>query len=494
MFIGIINTVFLTLGFLITILFIKDLVYEDRKTKINKLIPGPRAVPIFGNLLHVNKNDIPTSFDELYKKYGPVFRLKLGNIETVVISGSKTLDESFIKNKLATQHRFIRNSRFFLKDRDIMFSNGDLNLVLRTTFMSEITTRKLNNGRLDANKFALQMINKIYKGDDTILENFPKYVKETGIKIMINFIFGTEENEELNTKFIDTVARLFKNGGLFLYSDFIPALLPYDLLFLGYKDMVRDYLFLRDYSNKIINAYEEKLKNNQNSANEDQDSIKKPIMEHYYDRYLEGKIGYESVAFASVDLLVAGLDSTSNTVSFLVAALINNPELQDKIYEEVKDASDDISFADISKYPYVVAVMNEAYRYVSIVALSEPYIASEDFEVDGYTVAKGTQIIKNLRSVHISEEGNWEDPLKFNPDRFLASPPSLNQKLLYHFGIGKRICPGKSFAECVFFTIIVLLFKNYKFVNPNPSVPIDETQIVALAMQCKEYNTIVQKR
>ncbi|EGC29920.1 hypothetical protein DICPUDRAFT_42183 [Dictyostelium purpureum] len=487
----IVNTFIMILLLLVTILVIKDLVYLDKKKRLNQLIPGPKGVPIFGNLLQINVKDVPANLDELYKKYGSIFRLRLGNVETVVLTGGSIMEESFIKNWKLFENRYIRMSRYFAKDLEILFSNGDYHKKLKNILIGEITTRKLTNGNslFNVNKNVGDMMKKIYKDDKTVVENLPFYIKGFILKIILEFTFGREEDDEKISKMIVIVSRLFQTAGQFIYSDYVPLMIPIDLINTSKSSILSDFFYFRNYSNNIL----EKLNNNKSNNFDNDETIQtnKPLIEYYYDMYLQGEIKYESVLFSASDVIVAGLDTTSNTLSFFIVALINNPHIQEKIFEEIRNnnTSDDITYSDQTKYPYTNAVLRETHRYFSVVPIPEPFVTSDDVEINGYKIAKGTQIIKNLGSTHLSEEF-WEDPLIFKPERFLTE----EKKKIYHFGVGKRVCPGNSFGTIILFLSAVLLVKNFIFVNPSPHKPINEKGLVGLVSQCRDFNVILKKR
>ncbi|KAK5579781.1 hypothetical protein RB653_009468 [Dictyostelium firmibasis] len=492
-------TFLLTISVLIITLVFKDLFYEDRIKKINKLIPGPPTIPVFGNLLQINSKDFPKSVNDLYEKYGQVLRLRLGNVEAVVLTGGEVLDECFNKkHREIFKERYLKLSRYFGKNLNFIFSNGDYHYVIRSIFSSEVTVRKLNNGRIQSNKFILEMLNNLCKdNDETVVKDVPLEAKKLATKIVLNFTLGIEENDEDLLIVISKVTSVFKAAGLLLYSDYLPILFPLDLKSMAKGDIITSYIFLKNYLDKKL----ESIKINENSKINNNDKIlpttkSTPLIEDYYKIYLEGSIHHDSIVLSLVDIILAGVDTTSNTLGFIMARIINNPEMQDKIYEEimrndVDNNSNNVSFSDHLKYPYIVSIMNETYRYYSLVSLTEPNRTTDDVVVNGYKISKGTLIIKNLRGTHLSKEFWGGDALEFKPERFKTQ--TLHQKGLFHFGAGPRGCPGGRYTESMFFTFMVILFKNYKIVNPNDT-PIDDVGEVGLAMQCKPYNAKFIKR
>ncbi|KAN0019040.1 hypothetical protein ACTFIU_002242 [Dictyostelium citrinum] len=499
--------IFFTIVILVFTLLIKDFLFDDRIKKINKLIPGPSTIPIFGNLLKINSKDVATCFDDFYKQYGKIYRLRLGNVETVVLTGGDIIDECFNKkHKDFLKTRYVKFSRYLGKDINILHSNGDYHFLLKGILTREITLRKLNNDRMKFNKYILEMFNTIIndrenhqlnettKTTKTLVKDVPNQIKKLAIKAVLNFTLGIEENDETCLKLAIKGSNVFKMAGLFIYSDYLPFLFPLDIKSMAKSEMISSYFFINDYIVKKLDQLKKKEFND--NAEDDDNDGENPLIENYYKLFLQGSIRYDSILLSIVDIILASVDTTSNTISFILARLINNPEIQNKVYEEIMkndidNNSNYISFADHSKYPFIISIMNETYRYYSSVPMPEPNMTTEDIEVNGYKIAKGTQIYKNLRGTHQSKEFWGEDALEFKPERFKT--PTLNQKGLFHFGAGPRGCPGARFTECFFFTAMVLIFKNYKLSNPN-DYKIDDRGEVGLAMQCKPYNALFEKR
>ncbi|KAN0023690.1 hypothetical protein ACTFIV_008077 [Dictyostelium citrinum] len=493
--------IFFTIIILVFTLLIKDLLFDDRIKKINKLLPGPSTIPIFGNLLQINSKDVPTCFDDFYKQYGKIYRLRLGNVETVVLTGGDIIDECFNKkHKDFFKARYVKFSRYLGKDINILHSNGDYHFLLRGILTREITLRKLNNDRLKFNKYISEMFNTINNDSEnhqlnestkTLVKDVPNQIKKLALKAVLNFTLGIEENDETCLKLAIKGSNVFKMAGLFIYSDYLPFLFPLDFKTMAKSEMISSYFFFNQYLAKKLDKLKKKEFNDDN-VNDGEN----PLLQNYYKLYLQGSIRYESILLSIVDIILASVDTTSNTISFILARLINNPEIQDKVYEEIMkndidNNSNNISFADHSKYPFIISIMNETYRYYTPVPIPEPNMTTEDIEVNGYKIAKGTQIYKNLRGTHHSKDFWGEDALEFKPERFKT--PTLNQKGLFHFGAGPRGCPGARFTECFFFIAMVLIFKNYKLSNPN-DYKIDDKGEVGLAMQCKSYNAYFEKR
>ncbi|KAN0006888.1 hypothetical protein ACTFIU_005081 [Dictyostelium citrinum] len=497
--------------FVITLYFL----IPSRISKINKNIPGPTGYPIVGNIFQINKN-VVKSIDEFYKEFGPIYRLRMGNVETVVLTGIETLEESFLVNKHSFVDRFVKKSRKINNGLDIIHSNGEYWKILKTIFQTEMTPRKIKSYQYEIQSQVDLMTEQLYKSrniDNNIVNNINENMKYMLFNIMSILIFGKQSidnnNNNNNTKadkekrdIIFSISRFFKTSGSIFYSDFIPILLPFDLINLTRNYFFKDFQVLTNFVSKNVNQQLSKYNNGKDNGNgkkENDKEERKSIVEAYLENYLNGEIKYESVLSSCANLLLAGTDSSANTLSFLLVSLINNPEIQEKVYNEIITnlTNDEISINDRFKCPYTCAVIKETHRLYSIAPLSEPHYCSNDVEIKGYKIAKGTQIIQNIYSSSRSEQF-WDQPLSFIPERFINSDDhdsnNNKNKNIVSFGLGLRGCIGKSFAEYMIFLTVVRLIKNFKFSNPSPNQPLKEIGEYGLVMNCVNYNAKIEKR
>ncbi|XP_076958499.1 flavonoid 3',5'-hydroxylase-like [Bidens hawaiensis] len=166
-----------------------------------------------------------------------------------------------------------------------------------------------------------------------------------------------------------------------------------------------------------------------------------------------------------LDMISGGTDTTSSTIEYALAHMIDKPEILKKAQQEVDTLVGEgniVEESHIKNLPYLHAIMKEVLRLRPTVPLLLPHSPSESCVIGGYTVPKDARVFVNAWAIH-RDPSVWENPLEFRPERF------LNQKLGYSesgfkylpFGSGRRMCPGAMMAERMFVYLLSSLIHSF---------------------------------
>ncbi|THU92603.1 cytochrome P450 [Dendrothele bispora CBS 962.96] len=166
-----------------------------------------------------------------------------------------------------------------------------------------------------------------------------------------------------------------------------------------------------------------------------------------------------------------GSDTTVSLVMSSILAISRHPEVLKKAQEEldrVVGPSRLPEIGDRDELPYIEAIIKEVERIYPVTPLGVPHRVISDDVYEGYFIPKGTTVVPNVGAILHSEE-LYQDPLKFNPDRFLRNdkdsklPPDPE---LFTFGFGRRICPGRHFALDSAWVLIACLLATCDVTRP----------------------------
>ncbi|CAG2183396.1 unnamed protein product, partial [Oppiella nova] len=148
--------------------------------------------------------------------------------------------------------------------------------------------------------------------------------------------------------------------------------------------------------------------------------------------------------------LIAGYETTSTTLTACAYELALNPDIQQKLYDEINGAIDsdgEIPYDVLTRLPYLDAVLSEALR-LHTPPLRFARTASADYTLGdtGIIIKKGQQVEIPIHAIHLSAE-YYPDPFRFNPDRFMPENRGTITPYTYlPFGGGPRNCIGMRFA------------------------------------------------
>jgi cytochrome P450 len=161
----------------------------------------------------------------------------------------------------------------------------------------------------------------------------------------------------------------------------------------------------------------------------------------------EGRQTDENLRDEMVTMLLAGHDTTALTLTYTWYLLSQHPEVEARVHEELDSllGGDRPTFADVRQMEYTEAVLNEAMRlYPPVYTIfREPQV---DVRLGGYRIPEGSAVMLSQWAVHRSPR-YWDDPLEFDPDRWLDERADDRPRFAYFpFGGGPRFCIGKQLS------------------------------------------------
>ncbi len=132
--------------------------------------------------------------------------------------------------------------------------------------------------------------------------------------------------------------------------------------------------------------------------------VSDPLLEKYVLIHLYlGKDGIYSmnetdVIGCGLNMVLSGKMTTAFLINFLVGLLINNPDIQQRAYDEIQETIGERipTCEDKARLPYIEAMVLESLRYAPVLPVGIPHYTTEDFLLRGYLIPKGTEIIANI--------------------------------------------------------------------------------------------------
>lgn len=166
-------------------------------------------------------------------------------------------------------------------------------------------------------------------------------------------------------------------------------------------------------------------------------------------------------------MLAAASDTTSTTIEWALAELLQNPQTLSKLQQLklVLGSQIQVEDSDIDQLPYLQAVIKETLWIHSILPLLS-YRADSTIHVQGYSIPKGSKIVVNTWVIHHNGQ-YWSEPDMFIPERFLQNNSDLfdrNSEFI-PFSSGRRICLGLPLANRMLHVVLGSLIHQFDWTH-----------------------------
>ncbi|KAG2107400.1 cytochrome P450 [Suillus discolor] len=181
---------------------------------------------------------------------------------------------------------------------------------------------------------------------------------------------------------------------------------------------------------------------------------------------VEGAADMEhQIRWAAGSMYGAGSETTMGTVLAFILAMALYPDIQTKIRMELDHVVGHgqlPTLDDRSRLPYVNAAIKEIMRWNPVVPLSLPHFTSKEDVYQGFRVPKGTIVFPNVWAMS-RDNISGISPDEFAPERFLDDcvERTALDPYSYAFGFGRRICPGRFFADNSVFLYVTGLVSTF---------------------------------
>lgn len=176
----------------------------------------------------------------------------------------------------------------------------------------------------------------------------------------------------------------------------------------------------------------------------------------------------ENLVDQVINFIIAGRDTTAQTLSWLFFLLSQNPRVTEKVLEEANLLVGDgeITYEDVKSMEYAKAVFKETLRLYPPVARNSKQALADDILPNGARIAAGTQVGFCSYAMGRSKK-IWDNPLAFDPERWIGTAPPSAYKFPA-FNAGPRICIGRVAAELQGVYVFVTLLRKYEIKVLNP--------------------------
>ncbi|KAL5714007.1 unspecific monooxygenase [Ranunculus cassubicifolius] len=447
-----------------------------------KLPPSPTKLPIIGHL-HLLNNTPHQSFHKLCTRFGPLIHLRLGSVLCVVASTPELVKEFLITNGLTFASRPNLIALRLITYNGVGFGFAPYGPYWK--FMKKVVTMELVNERNLAQMQYIRvdeisqlmdlLLNKASRGEEVNLsEEVSKLANNIISRMMLGIKFSGEDEQssEIRKLARDVTAVIAQ----FNLADFIGFLRNIDLQ--GIQKKAKS-IHVR-YDSLLEKIMKERV---HKRINDNKDFLDM-LLDISEDTNAKIRLTRENIKAFMIDFLTAGTDTSGITVEWAMSELINHPTILEKAKEEIASVIGKkrlVTESDIQSLPYLQAIFKETLRLHPPIPIYERE-STQDCKIGGYDIPANTILFVNNWAIS-RDPMYWENPLEFEPKRFMSEDGSQIDFRGQHFnllpfGTGRRGCPGISLASQVVPTVLALLIQCFDWKIPSNDADVSPPNLV----------------
>ncbi|KAJ3675466.1 hypothetical protein LUZ60_004508 [Juncus effusus] len=431
------------LSILLCIIFFKQ---KKAQKPTLKLPPGPRPLPLIGNLHNLIGSLPHHVMRDLSKQYGPLMLLQMGEIPIVVLSSPEVVREVMKNHDLAFASRPITPSTYTT-------SYGGKGLLLppyteywrqmRKICITELLSMKrVQSFRSMREEEVGNLIEHISLcSSQSQVVNLSKEMARMVNDVAARVIIGSKcTSQDTFLHALDVVVELMAGFNL---ADIFPSSWLVRVVTGATRKASRSHQVLDRITEDVIKQIREAKMMDTKGEHE---NLVRLLLRLYDEGTLEGYLDMESVKAVILDLFMASSETSSTAIEWIMSELIRNPRVMRKAQSEVREILEgfkDLCESDVVKLNYFHQVIKEALRLHPPAPLLTPRLCRETCRIFGYDIPKGATVLTNMWAIG-RDPKYWDDPEEFKPERFTNSNVDFKGTdfEFIPFGAGRRMCPG----------------------------------------------------
>ncbi|XP_073529544.1 uncharacterized protein [Phyllobates terribilis] len=473
---------------IVTCIILATVIYKQKERVHPNYPPGPKPWPIIGNILNLNVRKPYLSFQELAKTYGPVYSIKIGAQEMVVLSGYDIVKEALVNQaEVFADRPKVPVLMDFSKGYGIIISNGHSWKAMRRFTLSTLRdfgmgTRTIED-KINEETNYLMTIFQSYKGEPF---NNTMIMNTAVCNIIVSILFGHRfdyDDQKLHRLLIIVMenAKIIGSPMALLYNAF-PSVMRW--IPGTHKSVQQNTNELHLFIKEIFTKQRNKLDVN------DQSSFIKSYLVMQKEEKPTPEIYFhdENLTSLVADLFAAGMETTSTTLKWALLLMMKYPEIQTNVQKEIETVigSAEPQMVHRKQMPYTDAVIHEIQRFANLVPTNVPHQTTQDVTLRGFFLPKGTHVIPSLTSV-LRDDRYFKKPDDFYPQHFLDLDGNfVKNEAFLPFSAGKRSCAGENLAKMELFIFFTKLLQNFTFKAP-PGAKLDLTAEVGFTLRPPEH-------
>ena len=439
--------------------------------------PGPVGLPLIGSLLKLQNYPY---FASLVNYYGSVFMVNAAFSKFVFLNDLETVQKSFVKKEFMKSDMNIHEEALPNAKGAKMMLRRQL---LMKSFVSNINTQYFQQaGSKLLQKHLLDILDEASNNSRVV--NLLDLTRYPVFSLIFASSFGKYVNvpEKTNSDYVALMDRMKKFLKNFFYVSTVSVLIgksDFSSWILENMSTTKEYMEHDKFMNKICEEWFDEFTHNygEEILDEFDDSSS---LSAWYKQYKNGKLTKGEVIYDIRVMFIGGIDTTVRTTAKCLRQMAKYPDIQDKLYKELKDIIGDDENNILKYIPQLHvfrAFIHESMRfkddpkYKMVIAMTPRIAMDDNLKINGYNIPKNAQIVSFNTLLRLSEK-YWNEPEKFDINHFLDEDGKFTKNVAWSlFGYGRRSCPGVSLAMRMLYMLLGKMILNYKFHSNGMDLP-----------------------
>jgi cytochrome P450 len=402
------------------------------------------------------------------ERFGDTFRLYIGGLKEAIV----TTNPAVIQHVLKTNAENYQKSEIQVKRMGHFLGKG----LLTTHGEAWRTQRRLIQKGFDRKQ--LDTLSSIMQ--DSLAESLRDFDRQVGtdpvdiyphlMKITFAMVARSLFGARLKDEDIELVSHTICTVQEFIVRQ---TLQPYLNPWFAVSGELRKHEDMRTRADKILLEYIRQRRHQPPGQD-----LLQTLMDA---RYSDGEgMSDELVLSESMQLLVAGHETSSNALSWLLYLLSSRPDCLERVRQEFDAVLGDtpLSYGDVPRFEFATQVIQEALRLYPPFWMIDRMAVADDRAGD-LAIPRGSMVIVFVYGAHHAQR-YWDFPERFDPDRFTKANEKLHTPFTYlPFGGGPRGCIGGNYAMLQILMILSILLRRYDF-QLSPGQTIEAQPMVIL--------------
>ncbi|KII85530.1 hypothetical protein PLICRDRAFT_178586 [Plicaturopsis crispa FD-325 SS-3] len=424
------------------------------------LPPGPKPLPLVGNIFDIPTEQQWVTYDRWCKEYGDIIHINILGQSVVILGSSKTTTDLFEKRSAWYSDRIrltMLNELMGWSFNLAMMRYGEWWRRHRKAFHSHFLPRAIETYR----PVQIDETRKFLRRLAETPEDFIHHIRHVFAAMIMKISYGIDVSER-NDRYItmaeeaaDSVVKAGMPGTYWVdimpFLKHVPAWVPGA----GFQRKAAQW-------KEVVDEFQDRPYRNVKDAlakGVAQPSLAVTLIENLPNdatRAEEEQIAKSCVAMA----YVGGADTTVSAVQSFFLAMASHPAVQRKAQAEldaVVGTGRLPDFSDRSALPYISALLKEIMRWQPVTPLAAAHRCMVNDEYEGYFIPKGSIVIGNTWAI-LHDPSVYPDPEAFKPERFLKDgkidPCVRDPTTSGAFGFGRRVCPGRHMSDTSLFIVV----------------------------------------